>query len=495
MLWFYLGLLISANLGSKINIPPSTIDSIIKRPLLRRTHRQYDQLNNFLHKERDSLLKPLKKMETLLSKHVVHTEHSSSVAASEQEGPVHASHANILLHYTAQPPAPPAPPALPAPPTLPTSLLTSLTPPLTLPPSPPPLPPPTAPSFPIGKTALVVICYNRPQYLKRTLNSVLKHYHTGIDLFVSQDGRHAGVANAITDFISEAKGQHQIVVEHLQHTNNRQGRNGYEKLAIHFGWILQNLFNQRKYTRVILLEDDMEIAPDFFDYFLTLAPLYDQDETIMAISAFNDNGFKGYVSDAKAVVRSDYFPGLGWMINDRMWQEWGPKWPKGYWDDWLREPPQRKGRVTLRPEISRSFTFGRRGVSVGQFYDKFLGRIQLNDQKVEWNAVQGLDILTNKQAYDQRRKEDLDAAMLINLSVAKRLVADISFSQQYESQVQDFKIEYKSLERGGSPSFMTLAKQLKIMDSIKANVPRTAYMETMYIRLGGTQRRLFITRG
>tara|TARA_B110000208_G_C11708689_1_gene408463 strand:+ start:175 stop:1149 length:975 start_codon:yes stop_codon:yes gene_type:complete len=324
---------------------------------------------------------------------------------------------------------------------------------------------------------------------------VLKHYHTGIDLFVSQDGRHAGVANAITDFISEAKGQHQIVVEHLQHTNNRQGRNGYEKLAIHFGWILQNLFNQRKYTRVILLEDDMEIAPDFFDYFLTLAPLYDQDETIMAISAFNDNGFKGYVSDAKAVVRSDYFPGLGWMINDRMWQEWGPKWPKGYWDDWLREPPQRKGRVTLRPEISRSFTFGRRGVSVGQFYDKFLGRIQLNDQKVEWNAVQGLDILTNKQAYDQRRKEDLDAAMLINLSVAKRLVADISFSQQYESQVQDFKIEYKSLERGGSPSFMTLAKQLKIMDSIKANVPRTAYMETMYIRLGGTQRRLFITRG
>jgi alpha-1,3-mannosyl-glycoprotein beta-1,2-N-acetylglucosaminyltransferase len=37
-----------------------------------------------------------------------------------------------------------------------------------------------------------------------------------------------------------------------------------------------------------------------------------------------------------------------------MWEEIGPKWPEAFWDDWLREPPQRRGRHCLRPEISRS---------------------------------------------------------------------------------------------------------------------------------------------
>ena len=34
------------------------------------------------------------------------------------------------------------------------------------------------------------------------------------------------------------------------------------------------------------------------------------------------------------------------MLNMRLWDEWGPKWPKGYWDDWLREPAQRKTNTT-----------------------------------------------------------------------------------------------------------------------------------------------------
>ena len=38
-----------------------------------------------------------------------------------------------------------------------------------------------------------------------------------------------------------------------------------------------------------------------------------------------------------------------------MWQELGPenKWaPSGYWDDWMRQEAQRKGRQILRPEVS-----------------------------------------------------------------------------------------------------------------------------------------------
>lgn len=43
------------------------------------------------------------------------------------------------------------------------------------------------------------------------------------------------------------------------------------------------------------------------------------------------------------------------------WHELGPKWPKGFWDDWLREPAQRKGRAFVRPEVSRTYTFGQQG--------------------------------------------------------------------------------------------------------------------------------------
>lgn len=34
-----------------------------------------------------------------------------------------------------------------------------------------------------------------------------------------------------------------------------------------------------------------------------------------------------------------------------------------FWDDWIREPEQRKNRACIRPEISRTRTFGKKGVS------------------------------------------------------------------------------------------------------------------------------------
>jgi alpha-1,3-mannosyl-glycoprotein beta-1,2-N-acetylglucosaminyltransferase len=66
---------------------------------------------------------------------------------------------------------------------------------------------------------------------------------------------------------------------------------------------------------VIILEEDLQIAPDFFEFFAAVAPLVDSDDTVLAASTWNDNGVKGYVHDAEALYRSDFFPGLGWMIS------------------------------------------------------------------------------------------------------------------------------------------------------------------------------------
>ena len=75
---------------------------------------------------------------------------------------------------------------------------------------------------------------------------------------------------------------------------------------------------------------------------------------------------------------------------------------KGYWDDWMREHEQRRERACIRPEVSRTRTFGKIGVSKGQFFDKHLKYIQLNDQPVTYDD----------QAIKAVLKENYDAPFL-----------------------------------------------------------------------------------
>lgn len=45
------------------------------------------------------------------------------------------------------------------------------------------------------------------------------------------------------------------------------------------------------------ITEDIEIAPDFFEYFIHTSPLLDIDSSIYCISAWNDNGKAGLVND------------------------------------------------------------------------------------------------------------------------------------------------------------------------------------------------------
>ena len=83
------------------------------------------------------------------------------------------------------------------------------------------------------------------------------------------------------------------------------------------------------------------------------------------MSAWNDNGKAGLVDEShpELLYRTDFFPGLGWMLSRSLWLELSTKWPKSYWDDWIRKPEQRKERACIRPELPRTKTFGKVGVS------------------------------------------------------------------------------------------------------------------------------------
>ena len=92
------------------------------------------------------------------------------------------------------------------------------------------------------------------------------------------------------------------------------------------------------------------------------------------------------MSDPAALLRSDFFPGLGWMLTARVWRTLAPAWPEAYWDDWMRSDAVRRGRQCVRPEVSRTYNFGERGSSVGQFFRAHLRDIRLNDAFVRFTA-------------------------------------------------------------------------------------------------------------
>lgn len=78
---------------------------------------------------------------------------------------------------------------------------------------------------------------------------------------------------------------------------------GYYKLSRHFKWALHQVFDILYFHQVIVLEDDMELAVDFFDYFEAFLPVLRADDTLYCISAWNDNGLEEFVEDPTVFFR------------------------------------------------------------------------------------------------------------------------------------------------------------------------------------------------
>jgi alpha-1,3-mannosyl-glycoprotein beta-1,2-N-acetylglucosaminyltransferase len=274
----------------------------------------------------------------------------------------------------------------------------------------------------------------------------------------------------------------------------------YYKIARHYKWALDQLFYKHKFSRVIILEDDMEIAPDFFDYFEAAASLMDRDKTIMAASSWNDNGQKQFVHDPYALYRSDFFPGLGWMLKRSTWDELSPKWPKAYWDDWLRLKENHKGRQFIRPEVCRTYNFGEHGSSLGQFFSQYLEPIKLNDVtvsvsvfftpfccitsfhwfpisfiKVDWKA-KDLGYLT----------EGNYTKYFSGLVRQARPIQGSDLVLKAQNIKDDVRIRYKD-----QVEFERIAGEFGIFEEWKDGVPRTAYKGVVVFRIQ-TTRRVFL---
>ncbi|XP_026756104.2 alpha-1,3-mannosyl-glycoprotein 2-beta-N-acetylglucosaminyltransferase [Galleria mellonella] len=237
---------------------------------------------------------------------------------------------------------------------------------------------------------------------------------------------------------------------------------GYYKIARHYKFALNHVFNTLGHEAVIIVEDDLDISQDFFEYFRGTYPLLLKDPSLWCISAWNDNGKKDVIDMTRPELlhRTDFFPGLGWTLRRDTWLELEPRWPEAFFDDWLRNPENTHGRACIRPEISRTFTFGKVGVSKGLFYDMHLRAMQLNMDYVEFTKLNLTYLL----------KENYDAALMSTVYSLPESTADEVVSLPVGGDPPAVRVSYSNAK-----TYQKAAKKLGLMDDFRSGVPRTAY--------------------
>ncbi|XP_005998175.1 alpha-1,3-mannosyl-glycoprotein 2-beta-N-acetylglucosaminyltransferase b [Latimeria chalumnae] len=316
---------------------------------------------------------------------------------------------------------------------------------------------PSSPMIPV----LVIACDRTT--VRRCLDKLIQ-YRPSKEFFpiiVSQDCGHAETSQVINSYGDQVMHIKQPDLGDIPVPPEHRKFQGYYKIARHYRWALNQVFHTFKYEAVVIVEDDLEISSDFFEYFRSAFPLLREDPSLWCISAWNDNGKEQMVdaSRPELLYRTDFFPGLGWMLLKELWEDLEPKWPRAFWDDWMRHPDQRRERACVRPEVSRTMTFGRKGVSLGQFFDQYLKFIKLNDHFVPFTKMD-LSYL-RKDAYDRTFLETVYGAPELR-------VEELQGNQRTELRV--VRVQYSTRE-----TFKAFAKALGVMDDLKSGVPRAGY--------------------
>jgi len=336
--------------------------------------------------------------------------------------------------------------------------------------------PPLSP-LPKTDTILPVVVFgcNRPRALQTHIESLIRIRKNpdSHPIIASLDCHHDQTIQVAKDFGDKIKTIIELpdlgpiyVPEKFSHMA------GYYKIARHYNYSINHVLNTLNYDAVIITEDDLEVSPDFLDYFQTLYPLLVYDKTLWCISAWNDNGIdKKIAREPTLLHRTDFFPGLGWLLTKNIWNEIKANWPTGFWDDWMRLPEQRRDRACIRPEISRTAISieGKKGVSQGQHYERYLKKIVKNNDPVDWKSIDISYLL--KDRYDPLFQARIDACPLITISDLSHLKPDMKCAQ---------------LRYSNNKEFVAIADTLGIMNDSKSNVPRTAYLGVVQCQYGQT---------
>jgi len=316
---------------------------------------------------------------------------------------------------------------------------------------------------------VLLFTFNRRKYLQRTLDRLLeiRNDHAHFPLTVSQDGSDKEV-RGLLDGYDNGKVPNFRVFHHDQPVAPR-GYNkitaGYFHISQHYLWALTKMFEE--YDQVIMLEDDMRLSGDFFDYFEAMLPILKGDEGLMCVSAWNDNGLEPLVSNSRALYRTDVFPGLGWMQTKDTFMKLRNRWPDMYWDEFYRRDDVRNGRQCIRPEVNRVITFGKIGTSDGQFFDRYLAHMKLNEEVFDWIAnKEAIDRIKSKDNFDAYIKSALKGARLVTLNEI----------ESHDDSHETLRMMYTDR------TYKNISQRFSLSPDMKEGMCRTSYRDVMIFR-------------
>ncbi|XP_064101826.1 protein O-linked-mannose beta-1,2-N-acetylglucosaminyltransferase 1-like [Macrobrachium nipponense] len=202
------------------------------------------------------------------------------------------------------------------------------------------------------------------------------------------------------------------VAEH----NNSASVGSTQRINNHVKFSLEQIFERNPEVNLaIILEDDLELAPDFISYFRQVGPLLLKDPSLSFINAFNYNSYSHTASDPTRLYRGHGIPGYGWITSRRAAREmlgiWAPtNNSDATWDWWIRAGLM-GSKDMIVPEVPRTRHMGGGGVHISG-YDQILFSAQplSNLSYVEMNTNS-----MTKDEYDFNLRQDLARASEVQI--------------------------------------------------------------------------------
>lgn len=123
---------------------------------------------------------------------------------------------------------------------------------------------------------ILVIACNRIT-VKRCLDKLLQHRPSAElhPIIVSQDCGHAETAEVIRSYGNNITHLKQPDLSDIQVRPEHRKFKGYYKISRHYHWALNQVFKTLSHSSVVVVEDDLEVALDFFEYFRALLPFFE----------------------------------------------------------------------------------------------------------------------------------------------------------------------------------------------------------------------------
>lgn len=183
---------------------------------------------------------------------------------------------------------------------------------------------------------IVVFGFNRPNALKKTISSLLRNKEAkDSDLFVYVDGPRIGKEEE-REKVEEVKGYVKSIsgFKSLHYTFAEKNKGLADSII---GGVTE-VINQ--YGKVIVLEDDLVLMPNFLNFMNQGLEFYEHNQSVMSVCGYTCkvNVPKDYPHDAYFFTRSS-----SWG-----WGTWKDRWEKIDWklDDWDSVVANRKAFVS-----------------------------------------------------------------------------------------------------------------------------------------------------